>query len=717
MEFVRELFGKIFPRTKTTFLSLVIGVCTGSVVYLGTLQRHFFSKTFFLYAVLISIFAAVLVSWLQQNILHARFLSFSRALRILLLAATLLLTLVTLANVQIQPMYYLLPDTQLRIRIPIGDVPEGQESVRLLWVETGQGYVYYKNMNYVGQWERVQKNVLFTPNQNVEITWHGKVGPEPEIAFRMTLYDQPVYVSWNDHEVEYNLNNPKVPEIIIKTPLDIPIWYELPFILSFIFTVGFVFYALLVLLGTWQPRMKAGRRQGKYSWLFYMLPMVLMWGFSLLVFWPAIMSSDSVTLWSQNLVGAYSDWQSAFYALTLAVLMKICYSPAFIAILQILLMAFLVAWGLKSLESRGVSKFVLWLISLAFALLPINNLYAITLWRDIPYALAVFWMTVIILNIYFSQGAWLKGLGWLWLALSGFLVAILRQNGIPVAIAVLCLLPIFYRKYWKSLVFSLLFCAALLLFIKGPVYDWLGVDRSKSGQSNLILLHHIAAHLNAGTPLNADEKEYLNGFLPVDEWDYYCCYVGTISYDNDFERERFLDSSVENRKLALDLFLRDPQVDVQHMLCSSEQIWRYQNNICYMKSAHGFNSWVPGEVSWVVPNDANLENDSKIPKLVQPYVDLLRVFGFRDDFLVIYLRPALYLYLSIFFVLVIVLRLKDPRALLVLMPVLIQDIILFLVSYAPAIRYQYSNFLVGLFLLGLLFLPEKASMKDDAPSP
>ena len=716
MKFVRELLRKLFPERKATLVSLLIGICAGSAIYLGTLQRHFFSKTYFGYALLISIFAAALVSWLLRHILRVRFLSFSRALRILLLAGTLFLTLIMLANVQIQPMYYLLPDTQLRIRIPIGYIPDGQESVRLLWVETGQGYVYYENMDYTGQWERVQKNVLFTPDQEVTITWSGKVGPEPEIAFRMTPYDQPVYVSWNGQEIEYNLNNPKVPEIIIKTPLDIPLWNKLPFIFSFIISVGFVLFSLVVLLGTWQPPVNTGCRSRKHAWLVYMLPMVLVWGFTLLVFWPAIMSSDSVTLWSQNLIGEYSDWQSAFYALTLAILMKIWYSPAFIAVLQILLMAFLVAWGLKSLDEHGAPKLVLWLLSLAFALLPVNNLYAITLWRDIPYALAVFWMTIIILNITFTRGAWLKGRGWLWLALSGFLVAVLRQNGIPVAIVVLCLLPFFYRKHRKKALFSLLLCLALLLFVKGPLYDWLGVDRSKDGQSNLILLHHIAAHLNAGTPLNADEKEYLNSFLPIDEWDYYCCYVGTISYDNDFERESFLDSSVENRKLALDLFLRDPQVDVQHMLCSSEQIWRYQNNICYMKSAHGFNSWVPGEVSWIVPNDANLKDDSKIPALVQPYVDMLRIFGFRDDLLVIYLRPALFLYLSIFFVLVIVLRLKDACAFLVLMPVLIQDIILFLVSYAPAVRYQYSNYLVGLFLLGLLFLPVNTPVEVEEPN-
>lgn len=705
MEHVITFLREIFPTKKTTLVNLIIGISAGLSVYLGKLQRHFFSKSYFAYMLLISVVVSILVGWLRHCCLTSKFLSLSKKMRVVVIVFTVLLALVLLGNTQIQPLYYLLPDTQLQIRIPIGDVPKEEESVRLLWVETGQGYVYYTYMHYEGQWERVEKNIVFAPNQEVVITWAGKVGPLPEIAFRMTHYDQPVFISWNGVEEEYNLNNPKEPNILIQTPIDIPLLYKLPFILSFTISVGFVIFSILILLGTWQPRRRAGAGSRKYVWLLYMLPMLLVWGFTLLVFWPGVMSADSITLWSQNLSGQYSDWQSAFYALILAGLMWVWYSPAVVSIPQILLASFLVAWGLKALEKSGVPKLPLWGISLLFAVLPVNNLFIITLWRDIPYALAVFWLTVIVLKIFLSQGEWVRGWGWVWLALSGFLIAILRQNGIPVAIGMLALLPLVYRKYWKRLVGSLLLFLAIFLLVKGPVFNWLDVDRNKDGQSNLILAHHIAAHLNAGTTLTAEEKDYLDSFLPVEDWDYYCCYVGTVSYDNDFERERFLDSSSENRKLALDLFLRDPVVDVQHMLCSSELVWRYQNNQCYMKSAHGFNSWKPGEISWINPNNVGLDDDSKIPKLVQPYVDMLRIFGFRDDFLVLYLRPALYLYMTVFCVMVLIVRLDDLRASLIALPLLLQAGVLFLISYAPAIRYQYSNYLVGLILLGLLFLP------------
>ena len=696
---------RIFPDINSTLGSSVIGLSISVAIYLGSLQRHFFSKRYAIYALLIALAATILAAWLRQRWLSHRYHNLPRAIRITVVVFSVILSLVLLANIQIQPVYYLLPDTTMEVRIPIGTIPDGEESVRLLWVETGQGYVYYQNMHFEGQWERVEKNILFPPNQEVRISWTGKVGSTPQIAFRMTHYDQPVFVSWNGEENEYNLNQPKEPNILIDSHLDIPLIYKMPFILAFSISAGFVLFALLILLGTWQPIKHQGRAPARGAWLWYMLPMVLLWGFTLLVFWPGIMSGDSITLWSQNLVGDYSDWQSAFYALVLAGLMKIWYSPALIAILQILLFSFLVAWGLKALQEEGVSKIILWGISLLFALSPINNLYANTLWRDIPYALAVMWLTVIAVKIYLSRGEWVQGWGWVWLGVSGFFIAILRQNGIPVAFFLLILLPIFYRKYRKQFSGSLLLCLALFLLMKGPVYSLLNVDRTKSGQSNLILLHHIAAHLDADTPLKADEEKYLNSFLPIPDWNYYCCYVGTISYDNDFERDRFLASSSENRKLALDLFLRDPLVDVQHTVCSGELTWRFNDNQCYMKSTHGFNSWIPGKVSWILNNDAGLKDDSKIPALVTPYVDALRIFGFRDDFLVVYLRPALYLYLAMFFMMVEIIRKKDFRAALVVLPLIIQSAILFLISYAPAIRYQYSNYLVGLYLLGVLFLP------------
>ena len=695
-----------FPTNKSAFSSGLVGAATGALVFLGLLQRHFLGKRYLLYALLISVTVAILAAWLRRKSLGRKFRELSHPFRAFLILATLILTLLLLANTHIQPLYYLMPDTQLTIRIPIGEVPEGMESVRLLWVDTGQDFAHYTNMQFEGEWERVEKNIVFSPNQEVLISWAGKVGSRPEIAFRMTRYNQPVFISWDGIETEYNLNNPKEPNILIQTERKIPFVYQIPFLGSFLVSVGFVVFSLLLLLGTWQPTVKA-KRSGKYAWLMYMLPMLLCWGFSLLVFWPGIMSNDSFVLWNQNLTGEYSDWQSAFYAFILAGLIRIWYSPAIVSILQILLLSFLIAWGLRALESQGVPKGLLLVISLLFAISPVNNLFVITLWRDIPYALAVLWLVVILLKVFLSSGGWINRSGWIWLAFSTFLIAILRQNGIPPAFGVLALLPLVYRKHWKAFSASLLLALLLFLGTKGPLYSLLKVDRSKSGQSNLILLHHIAAHLQAGTPLEESEKQYIESFLPITDWNYYCCYVGTISYDNDFKREAFLSSSAQNRQITLSLFTRDPLVDWQHMTCAGELVWRFNNNQCYMKSVHGFNSWIPGEESWVIPNSAGILDNSIMPDIVKPYVDSLRVFGIRDDLLVSYLRPALYLYITLMSAVVLSLRFRDFRGLIICLPLLFQAFVLFLISYAPAFRYQYGTYLSGLFLLAVYFLPSK----------
>ena len=487
----------------------------------------------------------------------------------------------------------------------------------MLWVETGQGTVHYTNLDIEGKWERVEKNIVFAPEQEVRISWEGKVGAEPEIGFRLTRYDQPVYVAWNGDWQEYNLYSgsidPEEPNLLIRDELQVPLLNRVPFMLSFTILAGYLIFIALMVLGTWQPEKKQAGRGGKYDWLLYMLPMVICWGFTLLVFWPGFMTNDSVAMWEQTLSGEYSDWQSAFYGIVLSGLVRIWYSPAIVSIPQVLLLSFLVAWGLKILQEQGTPRIALWAVSILFALSPFNNLYSITLWRDIPYSIAVLWLVILLLKLFISKGEWAKGTGWIWLALAAFLIAIYRKNGIPAAFGVLCLLPLIYRKFWKQLAGSLALSLVLFLLVKGPVYSLFNVDRSQSGQSNLILLHHIAAHLNAGTELELEEKEYLDSFMPTSDWFYYCCYVGAISYDNDFAREEFLSSGTETRQIALDLFLRDPLVDVRHTVCSSELVWRYKNNQCYMKSVHGFNSWLPGRVSWILENNAGLESDSRLP--------------------------------------------------------------------------------------------------------
>ena len=729
MKFILRFLRRVFPSLASAGKSVLIGVCTGLMIYINNFQWHFFSKLYFGYTVLITITAAIIAACIREYFLNQKILSMKKCIRIWTYVFSFLFAVILFVNTQaqFQPLYVLLPDTQLQIRIPIGQLQGGQEDVRLLRIETGQGFVHFSNMDFKGSWEQDGKNILFSSDQEAVINWEGKVGPLSEVVFRRTAYDQPVFVSWNGVETEYNLNNAEAPNVILQDQLDavlepdfviqdkhpLILLASLPLILSYLTSIGFCFLVVLVLLGTWQPIRVKRKKKRKCAWLAYILPMLIVWGFTLLVFWPGIVSNDSVTLLEQSITGEYNDWQSAFYALVVGWLTNIWYSPAIIAILQILLLSFLAAWGLKILGEEGVSPVVLMTISTLFAILPVNNLFIITLWRDIPYAIAILWLAVLITRIFLSDGMWIRGRGWLWLALAGFLIGVLKQNGIPVVIVVFIALAIACRRYSREFARSLVVFLCALLLVKGPVYSAINVDRSKAGQENLILLHHIAAHVDAGTELNAEEEEYLDSLLPISDWFYYSCYVGTISYDNHFERRTFLSNSIVNREIAIDLLLKDPTVDIYHTFDASELVWRFLHNQCIMKSLHGFSSWKPGEVRWVGGDELGFTSDSKIPAVVQPYVDTLRIFGIRDDFLVPYLRPALFLYLSVFFSVVLVIRRKDPRAFLLCLPILIQSVILFFISYAPAVRYQYSNYLVGLFLLAVVFLPGKRELDKE----
>lgn len=695
---------KIFPSKRDLAVSVVLGLAISITIYLGLLQRHFFSFRYLAYALLLLLVGTVFSAWINHQYLLIMFQKYPKLIKVFVLAVTLLLSLALLFNTRIQPLYYVLPDSQLEIRFSVPDLPENQEGVRLLWVETGQGYVHYTHMRIDGEWERVFGNTIFSPGQDVRLTWSGKVGRAAEIAFRHSEYDQPVEIIWNGESQIVNLNNPREPIIFIRSRFKIPLIYLLPYLISFVLSVGYGLFMLLVFLSIWKP--KSRNPSNSNSWLLYMLPMLIVWGFSLMVFWPGIMSTDSLTQWGQGATGYYNDWQSAFHALLLAVMMNIWYSPAFVSIAQILLFSLVVAWGLRTFELRGVPKGILWGISILFAVFPSNVILSITLWKDIAYAIAFLWLTVIIANIALSQGDWAKKtINWISLGAAAFLVSVFRQNGVAVSALTLFMLPLIFRKHWKPLSASLVTAALLFALTKGPLYSAVKVDQSNTGQTNLIYLHHIAAHLDAGSKFESPDLDYLDSFMPLDEWEYWCCYVGTISFDGGFDRAAFLGSTMKNRNLALRLFVKKPLVDISHATCAGELSWKFENNQCYMKSAHGINTWHPGEVDWIGRNDYGLEDQSFLPDLVDPYVALFRNFGFLDDELVFYLRPAFWLYLAVFGVSAAAIRRNQLSLLAGLVPMLSQTTLLFLISFAPAYRYHYGTCLAGIYLLGMIFLP------------
>ncbi len=699
------------PHPLVMMISLINGLCAGLVIYLSLFQRHFFSYRYLAYALLITIVVFVLSAFLISKFLQKTWFSQPIKNRILLIIATSLLAVMLIPNLvdQVPLPYFLLPDKSLEIRIPTNEPPSPRPEVQFLWLKTDLGFVNFSSLSTTDNWVKGGDG-LALPSSNIgEIIWKGKVGYSSIIAFSRTLEPVFIQVIWDGESslVNLSLHPDEIHEI--ENKFHIPLTYQLPFLFSLFISLVWILTASALLLSAKPQTHPIQNSRPGLSWLIYASPMLIVWGVTLLVFWPGMMNPDSLSQWRQAVSMKFADWHPVFHTLLISVLIRIWNTPAVVAIAQIFFLAITVAWGLKALEESGVPRAALWTLSIGFALFPTNSVIAVTLWKDVANAIAVFWLTIILLKIWQTNGAYIsKPHRWLILGIAGFFTSIFRQNGIPVAIGTLALLPIFYRAQWRPLAGGLITAVLILVGVKGPIYGLLDVSRRQSGQFDILLLHHIAAHVDHGTGLTPQENDYLGALKPIDDWIYDCCYVGTISLPTTgFNRSIYLENSQQNRKVAWHLFTRAPMVNLRHMLCAGDLTWKFRNLQCYAKSSHTISHWEAGKENWISRNSIPIQENSILPKLVQPYLGWLRLFGFEYSQLAFFMLPAFFLYLLILILIVQSLRSNNFRVWLIGVPVFIQSVVLFLVSFSPGYRYQYGTVLVGLLSIGLLFIPAK----------
>jgi hypothetical protein len=255
--------------------------------------------------------------------------------------------------------------------------------------------------------------------------------------------------------------------------------------------------------------------------------------------------------------------------------------------------------------------------------------------------------------------------------------------------------------------------------MNGPIYSYLKVKHIPELES-VLFLNHIAAHLKAGTTLSPEESKYLNELAPLDSWGYDCCRVHAtmIPIDPEFvtttmDVPLLRQDPQKPLRIAFRLFLNDPSVDLRHMACAGELVWKVGSS-CPELITNGLfplsetadpeeshKIYYPGFVA-----------DSRLPRLIRYANPYLQVFstGFLHE--VIY-SPAIYLYIGILCTTLLAVRKRRWIFTLFLAPALIQSTVLFLINVAPAIRYQYGVVLVGLLSIGFLFVPgEKENLSN-----
>lgn len=679
-------------------IAVIFGLSLGFLVYSSQLQFPLMSKRNLAIGIGISALAAIFFFLIYQfwaSPLIER-LDKKRTLVYLVLSMLLAFGFSLFADIQPLPYYFLYPETDLQIEINSNDCHGSCDDVRLLYIRNDFRDISFSELKFTGFPQISNDSITFSAGESGSIKWRGVAGQELSITFGHTDVEQDVKIRVNGQEYVVQLEK-GIPGEVTKL-ISLPGFPYHQHIFTIVLTVFLVFVFLTFFIGISSPQP-------------YFFILLGIWILTLLIYWPGIIGKVGPVEIQELSAGDLDDWHPVAYTVLLYISDRFLFSLSAFLVLQMIAASIVFSLGFSYLENQGANKRTLIVLSFVTALLPSNLLSLLTLTKDIPFSVAMVGLQVILIMVFCSDGKWLLRSSHLLLfILTALSIILFRYNGLPALAATFFALFIFFSAYWKRILFSLITVITIYAILTGPVFSWIGVEHVASGHLDNIILHHISAHVKAGTPLQTEDYEYLDSLLPVEEWDYNCCTNQTMLIKAGFKLERFHENSKTNRQVVLNLLTENPEIDLKHMLCASDIVWKI-NESC----TRGIPTIekIRDDYYWTKNSDPSYFENSKLPFLVKPVSKAILYFESNPLLYLMVWRPALYLYLSIALVVWYIFKFRTIKVLTLLAPIIGQSAFLFLFNRVQIFRYQYCVVLMTLIIIAFAFLPKSSFKKAD----
>jgi hypothetical protein len=409
--------------------------------------------------------------------------------------------------------------------------------------------------------------------------------------------------------------------------------------------------------------------------------MVAVWLFYWLALWPGILTVDSTDQLWQIATGAYSDAHPVILTWTWWLILRLWNSPAAVSLFHILALAG--AAGLSYYQMRRLGTRLGWLVfgAALFALSIVNALMVVALWKDVLFSTAFLLFFVFWLDILVTQGVNLgKPLYFLGFTLVALLSALYRHNGLPTILFSLVLLLLFTKSIRLRVSLVLAILVAVILLIKGPLFDRMNVHRADTFFESVFELYHLAAHIDAGTSFSESDRQFLNTIHPLEDgWNYSCMTVGPLLNSESTDLAVAYTQKGQLRQAFLHSLLANPLVNLNHMLCSSSIVWRIRN---------------PSLVPTRFINRTVAEKTTRNPAWFE-WVDTRYGQSLAPQQEWYNWRPAVYLYLFLFGVAVTAIK-KGKRYLLLAVPVIGICLPIILANHSLSFRYLYPVYVISL---------------------
>ena len=347
---------------------------------------------------------------------------------------------------------------------------------------------------------------------------------------------------------------------------------------------------LEVVFANLEQKMQPGRTCVKrvYFWIFTAV-LLLCWMPYYLSYFPGGVYSDTFnSIYQIQGTLPLTNHHPIVYTMMLKVAIKIGsllgrglqFSMGLFTLGQCIAMAMTLACFLYWIYKKGIAKLFIILATLFFALFPLIPYYAISVWKDTPFVLALFLYSLYMLEIATTDAECLNG----WKGISTYAVlsiavSFLRNNGFYIVLLMTFILFIVYRKRIRKTLkrFAILSMAVLVCIygIQGPVFSALGWNENKTVESYGCLIQQIAYVVSTDGTLSREEQDFMGQVMPLEAMKktYRPCNVDMIKWHEEFDKDFLNTHKGEFLRVWAGIAAKNPGKVLQAHLLSTLGFW------------------------------------------------------------------------------------------------------------------------------------------------
>lgn len=398
------------------------------------------------------------------------------------------------------------------------------------------------------------------------------------------------------------------------------VWGEFFRLKSIIYIGGYtsIFYTLLINI---IPIMCEAKVEKKITFkrkinvfLIASLIIFICWLPYFLIYYPGLFTNDSIAELNMivNNFSTISDHHPVIHLLFMAIPYNLgmalfnnsVIAASLITITQMVIMSLIFGKFIDFLYKRRVNKYILLIVLLYFAIIPVHAFYSISNWKDIIFSGLVLLLTMELVKLLEKEKITFRN-SYTFIIVS-ILTVFFRNNAIYMYIILAFVTLIVFRKQIKIVSIMLLMVFSVYFIIKGPVYNYFDVKLSSSTEYLAIPLQQIGRMAYKEVKFTEEEEKLINKLIPVDtlKRSYNPEIVDSIKFNDEYNAEVFEKNKFKYLTLWASLCFK-------HFDIATE---------AYLTSTLGY--WYPNIDYWTVvtkidKNNIGLKDSSLLPSSVK----------------------------------------------------------------------------------------------------